>query len=82
VRATLEERHLRDAPMYIVSSNTHSLVNLLSGDALLHEDRIVGWLDEAGPRTCARSSTSSARAAPRARGRTSCTSPRATTTTR
>ena len=50
VHATLEERHLRDAPMYIVSSNTHSLVNLLSGDALLHEDRIVGWLDEAGPR--------------------------------
>ena len=50
VHATLEERHLRDAPMYIVSSNTHSLVNLLSGDALLHEEQIVDWLDTSGPR--------------------------------
>jgi hypothetical protein len=50
VHATLEERHLRDAPMYIVSSNTHSLVNLLSGDALLHEEQIVDWLDHSGPR--------------------------------
>jgi len=50
VHATLEERHLRDAPMYIVSSNTHSLVNLLSGDALLREDEIVSWLDASGPR--------------------------------
>jgi hypothetical protein len=50
VHATLEERHLRDAPMYIVSSNTHSLVNLLSGDALLHEEEIVAWLDASGPR--------------------------------
>ena len=50
VHATLEERHLRDAPMYIVSSNTHSLVNLLSGDALLHEEQIVAWLDASGPR--------------------------------
>ena len=50
VHATLEERHLRDAPMYIVSSNTHSLVNLLSGDALLREEEIVAWLDASGPR--------------------------------
>jgi hypothetical protein len=49
VRETLEHAHLRDAPMYVVSSNTHSLVNLVSGDAASQEDAIVSWVDEEGP---------------------------------
>ncbi len=49
VRARLAHEHLRDAPMYVVSSNTHSLVNLVSGDAKLQEQEIVGWVDAEGP---------------------------------
>jgi hypothetical protein len=36
---------LLDAPVYFVSSNTHSLVNLLSGFALRHEPELVGYLE-------------------------------------
>ncbi len=49
VREQLEAEHLRDAPMYVVSSNTHSLVNLVSGDAQLQEEAIVAWVDREGP---------------------------------
>jgi hypothetical protein len=41
---------LRDAPLYFVSSNTHSLVNLLSGDAQAREDELVAWLERSGPK--------------------------------
>ena len=40
----------RDAPIYFVSSNTHSLVNLLSGDARAREADLVEWVERAGPR--------------------------------
>ncbi len=40
----------RDAPIYFVSSNTHSLVNLLSGDARAREADLVDWVQRAGAR--------------------------------
>jgi hypothetical protein len=40
----------RDAPIYFVSSNTHSLVNLLSGDARAREADLVEWVQRAGAR--------------------------------
>lgn len=49
VREQLELEHLRDAPMYVVSSNTHSIVNLLSGDAQAQEKEVVAWVDKEGP---------------------------------
>jgi hypothetical protein len=51
VRHTLEQAGIgRDAPIYFVSSNTHSLVNLLSGDARARERDLVEWLERAGPK--------------------------------
>jgi hypothetical protein len=51
VRQTLEQAGIgRDAPIYFVSSNTHSLVNLLSGDARVRERDLVEWLERAGPK--------------------------------
>jgi hypothetical protein len=50
VAAELEHDGLRDAPLYFVSSNTHSLVNLLSGDAQAREDELVAWLERSGPK--------------------------------
>jgi hypothetical protein len=38
---------LAERPAYFVSSNTHSLINLLSGFALRHRDELIGWLEEA-----------------------------------
>jgi hypothetical protein len=50
VRRTLEQAAIgRDAPIYFVSSNTHSLVNLLSGDARTREQDLVEWVERAGP---------------------------------
>ncbi len=46
----LRERGIAERPLYIVSSNTHSLVNLVTGTARVHEDAIVAWLREHGPR--------------------------------
>jgi len=37
---------LRERPVYFVSSNTHSLVNLFSGFALQHRDRLLQFLKE------------------------------------
>jgi hypothetical protein len=51
----VEERYLREAPppkrrpVYFVSSNTHSLVNLLGGYARAHRDRIVAFAREKDP---------------------------------
>jgi hypothetical protein len=39
---------LDQRPLYFVSSNTHSLVNLLSGVAVRHEDEILRWVDGSG----------------------------------
>jgi hypothetical protein len=35
-------------PVYFISSNTHSIPNLLSGYALLHEERLTKYLNSAG----------------------------------
>ena len=39
---------LKDRPIYFVSSNTHSLVNLFSGFALRHSDELLGFIRERG----------------------------------
>jgi hypothetical protein len=49
VRAALAERALEDRPMYFVSSNPHSMVNLVSGTARRREDEITAWVEEDGP---------------------------------
>ena len=49
VRATLAEHSLEDRPMYFVSSNPHSTVNLLSGTARRREDEITAWVERRGP---------------------------------
>jgi hypothetical protein len=38
---------LRQRPVYFVSSNTHSLINLLSGFALRHRDELLRYIDDA-----------------------------------
>jgi hypothetical protein len=48
VAAELDRDGLGAAPLYFVSSNTHSLVNLLSGDARAREDELVAWLERSG----------------------------------
>jgi hypothetical protein len=50
IRQTLHSNDLNNAPIYFVSSNTHSLVNLLSGDARARERELVEWVERAGPR--------------------------------
>ena len=49
VRATLAEHSLEDRPMYFVSSNPHSMVNLLSGTARRREDEVTAWVEPDGP---------------------------------
>jgi hypothetical protein len=49
VRAALAERALEDRPMYFVSSNPHSIVNLVSGTARRREDEVTAWVEEDGP---------------------------------
>ena len=49
VRATLTDHGLLDRPMYFVSSNPHSLVNLVTGGAGASEDEIVGFVEANGP---------------------------------
>jgi hypothetical protein len=49
VRHALEDAGIgREAPIYFVSSNTHSLVNLLAGDARQRESQLVEWVERAG----------------------------------
>lgn len=44
VEETLAHIRFRDRPVYFVSSNTHSLVNLLSGFALRNTDELLGFI--------------------------------------
>lgn len=44
IEDTLAELRLRDRPIYFVSSNTHSLVNLLSGFALRNTDDLLHFI--------------------------------------
>jgi hypothetical protein len=39
---------LRERPVYFISSNTHSLINLLTGFALQHEQELVEFLHQSG----------------------------------
>src|SRR3954447_17501307 len=45
VRATLSEQGLDDRPIYFVSSNPHSIVNLVTGTAREREREITDWVD-------------------------------------
>jgi hypothetical protein len=49
VAAHVEDAALAGRPLYFVSSNEHSLANLLTGTARAHEDAIVAWVEAAGP---------------------------------
>jgi hypothetical protein len=49
VSGVLDHRGLADRPMYFVSSNPHSLVNLVSGTAKRREAELLGWLERDGP---------------------------------
>ena len=44
VRATLQEHSLEDRPIYFVSSNAHSIVNLVTGTAREREQEITDWV--------------------------------------
>jgi len=44
----ISDIHFEDHPIYFVSSNTHSLANLLSGFALVHESDLVSFIEEQG----------------------------------
>jgi hypothetical protein len=44
VRGTLQEHQLEDRPIYFVSSNAHSIVNLVTGTAREREQEIVDWV--------------------------------------
>jgi hypothetical protein len=45
VRRTLEEQSLQERPIYFVSSNAHSIVNLVTGTAREREAEICDWVD-------------------------------------
>jgi hypothetical protein len=49
VQAAIDELGLADAPIYFVSSNVHSLVNVLSGVARRFESEIVDFARRADP---------------------------------
>jgi hypothetical protein len=50
VRATLTDQGLVDRPIYFVSSNPHSLVNLVTTGAGASEEQIVSFVEAHGPR--------------------------------
>ena len=49
VQDTLAELGVADRPLYLVSSNTHSLANLFTGVPRTHEEEVVRWVDREGP---------------------------------
>jgi hypothetical protein len=49
VRSAMAEHGLDDRPMYFVSSNPHSMVNLLSGTARRREQDVTDWVERDGP---------------------------------
>jgi hypothetical protein len=46
---SMREQGIADRPLYFVSSNTHSLVNLVTATARSREDEIVAFVSEHGP---------------------------------
>src|SRR5215216_4723973 len=49
VRRSMEEQGLGDRPVYFISSNPHSIVNLVTPTARAGEEQIVRFIDEHGP---------------------------------
>jgi hypothetical protein len=49
IAAAMDEMGVREAPIYFVSSNSHSLVNVLSGTAREFEPEILQWIRENDP---------------------------------
>jgi hypothetical protein len=49
VRASITDHALSDRPIYFVSSNTHSLVNLVTSTAGASEDEVVSFVESRGP---------------------------------
>jgi hypothetical protein len=49
VLARLREEGVADRPVYFVSSNSHSVVNLVSGAAAQRQQQLVGFIDRQGP---------------------------------
>lgn len=49
IAAAMEDLGARDAPVYFVSSNAHSLVNVLTGVARRIEGDIVDWIHKTDP---------------------------------
>jgi hypothetical protein len=41
-------QNLEESPLYFISSNPHSVVNLLSGYALSKQDELIGFIEEPG----------------------------------
>ena len=49
VTGTMRSQSLRERPVYFVSSNSHSLANLVTGVARKHEASLVELVEERGP---------------------------------
>jgi hypothetical protein len=49
VRGAMAEQALDERPMYFVSSNPHSMANLVSGTARRREHEITAWVETDGP---------------------------------
>jgi hypothetical protein len=49
VLTTLRELGVADRPLYLVSSNPHSLANLFTGIPRTHEAEVVSWIEREGP---------------------------------
>ena len=49
VQTRLESEGLADVPVYFVSSNTHSLVNIVSGTARQREERLLEFVETLPP---------------------------------
>jgi hypothetical protein len=49
VLGCLRSDDLAGRPVYFVSSNTHSITNLLAGSSRLPEREIIAWLEQDGP---------------------------------
>ena len=45
IESLMQSQGLTDRPVYFVSSNTHSLVNLVSGSARRHQDEIIDFIE-------------------------------------
>jgi hypothetical protein len=51
IQAELDDMELAEAPIYFVSSNVHSLVNVLSGTARRFESELMSFIPGADPET-------------------------------